>query len=211
MMTAVHPMPRRGRFTAGMFLGLIVLAGAVDADEGGSIKAGREAARSCAACHGDKGNSDNPAFPSLAGQPASYLAAQLTAYREGKRENAIMNGQAAGLSDRQIRDIAAYYAAQARKVASPAAQGSEAGAVLYQHGRENVPACAACHHSAGHGNQPAGFPALRGLSADYVAQSLEDYRDGKRTAGKAALMAPLAAELTDVEIDALAAHIASLD
>ena len=211
MMTAVHPMPRRGRFTAGMLLGLTFLAGAVQANEGGSIKAGREAAQSCAACHGSKGNSNNPAFPSLAGQPASYIASQLTAYREGKRENAIMNGQAAGLSDQQIRDIAAYYAAQERKVASPTAQGSDLGADLYHHGRENVAACAACHHSEGYGNQPAGFPALRGLSASYVAQSLKDYRDGKRTAGKAALMTPLAAELTDDEIDALAAHIASLD
>ncbi|WP_322521532.1 c-type cytochrome [Guyparkeria halophila] len=211
MMTAVHPMPRRGRFAAGMLMGLSFLAGAAHASEAGSIKAGREAAQSCAACHGAKGNSNNPAFPSLAGQPATYLASQLTAYRDGKRENAIMAGQAAGLSDQQIQDIAAYYAAQERKVASPADEGSALGADLYHHGRDNVAACAACHHSEGHGNQPAGFPALRGLSAGYVAQSLKDYRSGTRAHGQAELMIPLAAELSDAEIDALAAHIASLD
>ncbi|MFW6021264.1 MAG: c-type cytochrome [Guyparkeria sp.] len=211
MMTAVHPMPRRGRFTAGMLLGLSFLAGAAQASDDGSIKAGREAAQSCASCHGDKGNSNNPAFPSLAGQPAKYVAAQLTAYRDGKRENAIMSGQASGLSDQQIEDIAAYYAAQERKVASPAGEGSELGADLYHQGRDEVAACAACHHSEGHGNQPAGFPALRGLSADYVAQSLKGYRSGDRDHGQAEMMIPLAADLSDAEIDALAAHIASLD
>ncbi len=210
MKTAVHPMPRRGRFTAGMFLGLSFLAGPALADEG-SIKAGREAAQSCASCHGDKGNSNNPAFPSIAGQPAGYLADQLTAYREGDRKNDIMSGQAQNLSDQDIKDIAAYYAAQERKVASPADEGSEKGADLYHQGRENVAACAACHHNEGHGNQPAGFPALRGLSADYVAQSLKDYRSEARAHGQASLMIPLAAELSDEEIDALAAHIASLD
>jgi len=204
-------MPRRGRLAAGMFLGLSLLAGSASASDGGSIKAGREAAQSCAACHGDRGNSNNPAFPSLAGQPAKYLAAQLTAYQEGDRENAIMAGQAANLSGQQIRDIAAYYAAQERKVANPANEGSALGADLYHQGRENVAACAACHHSEGHGNQPAGFPALRGLTAGYVAQSLKDYRSGARAHGQATLMTSLAAELSDDEIDALAAHIASLD
>lgn len=211
MMTAIQPMPRRGRFTAGMLLGLTFLAGSAQAQDTGSIKAGREATQTCAGCHGAKGNSPTPAFPSLAGQPARYIAAQLKAYRSGKRENAIMNGQAAGLSDQQILDIAAYYAAQERKVASPASEGSETGAVLYAHGRENVPACAACHGAGGHGNQPAGFPALRGLPTAYVAQSLKDYRAGKRAHGQGGLMLPVAAELSGEEIEALAAHIATLD
>ncbi|MFO7808338.1 c-type cytochrome [Guyparkeria sp.] len=211
MKTAIHPMPRRGRFTAGMLIGLSFLTGAAQANEAGSIKAGREAAESCAACHGEKGNSNNPAFPSIAGQSAKYVASQLTAYRDGKRENDIMSGQASGLSDEQIRDIAVYYAAQERKVANPADDGSDLGADLYHQGRENVAACAACHHSEGHGNQPAGFPALRGLTAAYTAQSLKDYRSGDRSHGQAALMTALAAELSDDEIDALAAHIASLD
>lgn len=215
MMTAIHPTPRRGRFTAGMLLGLTFLAGAAQAQaaaqEAGSIKAGREATQTCAGCHGAKGNSPTPAFPSLAGQPAKYLIDQLKAYRSGKRENAIMNGQASNLTDQQIRDIAAYYAAQERKVADPASEGSETGATLYAHGREGVAACAACHGVGGHGNQPAGFPALRGLPTAYVAQSLKDYRAGKRGYGQGTLMQPVAAELSGEEIEALAAHIATLD
>ncbi|MCL7745022.1 cytochrome c4 [Guyparkeria hydrothermalis] len=212
MMNAIHP-PRRGRFTAGMLLGLTFLAGTAQAktEEAGSIKAGREATQTCAGCHGAKGNSPTPAFPSLAGQPAKYIAAQLEAYRSGERENAIMNGQASGLTDQQILDIAAYYAAQERKVANPASEGSAMGATLYAHGREGVPACAACHGAEGHGNQPAGFPALRGLPNAYVAQSLKDYRAGKRAHGQGGLMLPVAAELSGEEIDALATHIATLD
>ncbi|MBN2871424.1 MAG: cytochrome c4 [Halothiobacillaceae bacterium] len=211
MMSAIQPPPHRGRLTAGMLLGLAFLAGAAQADDGASIEAGREASQSCAACHGAQGNSPTPAFPSLAGQPARYLVSQLKAYRGGKRENAIMNAQAANLSDQQIRDLAAYYAAQRREVADPADAGSESGAILYAHGREGVPACAACHGVGGHGNRPAGFPALRGLPSAYVVQSLTDFRDGKRAFGQGGLMLPIAAELSDEDIQALAAHIATLD
>ncbi|MDG4868304.1 c-type cytochrome [Guyparkeria sp. 1SP6A2] len=213
MMTAIHPSPRRGRFSAGILLGLSFLLGGMQAQaqETGSVTAGREASQACAACHGAQGNSNNPAFPSIAGQPSSYLANQLRAYRDSTRENAIMNGQAANLSDREILDLAAFYAAQERKVASPAETGSDEGRVLYQHGREGLPACAACHGAEGRGNQPAGFPALRGLTAPYTAQSLKDYRSETRRGGQAALMHPLAADLSDPEIEALAAHIATFD
>jgi cytochrome c553 len=210
MKTATYPTPRRGLISAGMLLGMACLGTAGQALAEGSIKAGREASQACAACHGSKGNSNSPAFPSIAGQPAGYIVDQLTAYRDGQRENAIMAPQAANLDDEQIRDIAAYYAAQTRE-ATPSGAGSAEGAHLYRQGREGLAACAACHHSEGHGNQPAGFPALRGLSAAYAGQALRDYRDGARAHGQAELMTPLAATLSDAEIDALAAHIASLD
>ncbi|MFO7582407.1 c-type cytochrome [Guyparkeria sp.] len=210
MKTATRSMPHRGRFTTGLILGLSLVAGAAQADEA-SVKAGREAAQACAACHGDNGNSNNPAFPSIAGQPAGYLATQLRAYRDGTRENAIMSGQAANLSDEQIRDIAAYYAAQERKVLNPADEGSTLGSQLYHHGRDGVVACAACHGAEGRGNQPAGFPAMRGLSPDYTAQSLKDYRRQARKGGKAEVMYPVVADLSDEEIEALAAHIATFE
>jgi len=196
---------------AGMLMGLALFAGTAQAAETGSVEAGREASQACAACHGADGNSNNPAFPSIAGQPAGYLADQLTAYREGDRENAIMSGQAANLSDEQIRDLAAFYAAQERKVTDPATEGSALGSRLYQHGRDGVAACAACHGAEGAGNQPAGFPAMRGLTAGYVAQSLKDYRTQQRKGGSAVTMYPIASDLSNEEIDALAAHIATFD
>jgi cytochrome c553 len=78
----------------------------------GDVEAGRSKSQSCVACHGAKGDADNPAFPMLAGQHADYLLHALKAYRSGDRNNAIMNGQAAALSNEDMRDLAAYFSAQ---------------------------------------------------------------------------------------------------
>jgi cytochrome c553 len=72
-----------------------------------------EAAATCVACHGDRGAAPiMPTYPVLAGQHADYLEVTLLAYREGTRKNAIMAGIAAGLSDRDIRNLSRYFAAQ---------------------------------------------------------------------------------------------------
>jgi cytochrome c553 len=68
--------------------------------------------KGCIACHGLNGKGTGPTFPNLGGQWTSYLRDQLLKYRVGDRVNAIMNGQAAGLSDHEIDVLAAYYAAQ---------------------------------------------------------------------------------------------------
>ena len=75
-------------------------------------EAGREKSRSCAACHGADGNSPSPEFPRIAGQHYDYLARTLQEYRSGLRKNPVMAPQAANLSDRDIRDLAAFYARQ---------------------------------------------------------------------------------------------------
>ena len=77
------------------------------------IERGREAAEVCAACHGQNGISMNPEWPSLAGQHESYLLHTLRQYQSGERQNAIMAGQVMMLSDDELRDLAAFYAAQA--------------------------------------------------------------------------------------------------
>lgn len=78
----------------------------------GNAAAGKEKSAACAACHGADGNSQAPDFPRLAGQPEDYLVVALTHYKNGKRKNAIMSGQAANLSKQDIADLAAYYASQ---------------------------------------------------------------------------------------------------
>lgn len=79
---------------------------------GGDAAAGKAKSAVCAACHGADGNSPTPAFPKLAGQNDDYLAHALKAYRDKTRSNAIMNGQAASLSDQDIADLSAYFASQ---------------------------------------------------------------------------------------------------
>lgn len=62
----------------------------------------------CAACHGANGISIAPIYPNLAGQKEPYLVAQLKAFRDGQRQNPIMQPMAKGLSDTDIANIAAY-------------------------------------------------------------------------------------------------------
>lgn len=78
----------------------------------GDPAAGREKAQACIACHGEDGNSQNPEWPRIGGQYADYLYHSLRAYKSGERQNAVMAGQVANLSDEDMADLASYYAIQ---------------------------------------------------------------------------------------------------
>lgn len=79
--------------------------------EGGDVKAGRQKALQCQTCHGLDGVSKNPEAPNLAGQLQTYLDKALRDYRSGARQNEMMSVVAPKLSDQDIADLAAYYAA----------------------------------------------------------------------------------------------------
>jgi cytochrome c553 len=76
----------------------------------GDAAAGKSKAAACAACHGANGISANGMWPNLAGQKEVYLVSQLKAFRDGDRKNPMMAPMAAGLSDDDIANLAAYYA-----------------------------------------------------------------------------------------------------
>jgi len=78
----------------------------------GDANAGKALSKNCAACHGESGVASNPAWPHLAGQRAVYLANMLKAFRAGLRKDPMMAGVTRGLSDADIANLAAYYAAQ---------------------------------------------------------------------------------------------------
>ena len=82
----------------------------------GDAAAGKDKAASCAACHGADGNSVNPMWPRLAGQWPDYLVKALEDYQSGQRQNAIMAGFAAPLSEQDREDLAAYYSEQEAKI-----------------------------------------------------------------------------------------------
>ena len=91
----------------------IVLALAwAGAAQAGNPEAGKEKARTCAACHGPDGNSAAPNFPRIAGQHYDYLVKALRDYKSGARKNAIMAPQVANLSYRDLDDLAAFYSHQ---------------------------------------------------------------------------------------------------
>jgi cytochrome c553 len=79
----------------------------------GDAAAGKAKSATCAACHGANGVSQIPNYPNLAGQKAAYLVAQLQAFKSGERKgasSAIMTPMAAGLSEQDMKDLAAFYA-----------------------------------------------------------------------------------------------------
>jgi cytochrome c553 len=92
----------------------MMLAGGATApaQEAGDASAGRRLAGGrCAVCHGRDGIAVQPDAPNLAGQNPTYVAAQLGQFRSGERKHEQMNIIAAQLTDRQIADLAAWYAA----------------------------------------------------------------------------------------------------
>jgi DmsE family decaheme c-type cytochrome len=76
----------------------------------GDPAAGKTASDSCAGCHGEHGVSDNPEWPSLAGQDAQYFIDAMKAYANASRKDDTMQGMAATVDDKMIIDLAAYYA-----------------------------------------------------------------------------------------------------
>jgi len=96
---------------ASTLLFLTLSSSALAVGVNGNVAAGKQKAAVCAACHGADGNKtlDNT-YPRLAGQYADYLAKVLHDYKSGKRKNAIMAGQAQNLTDKDIADLASYFA-----------------------------------------------------------------------------------------------------
>lgn len=95
----------------------------------GDAVAGKAASAACAGCHGPQGVSPNPAWPSLAGQDARYLAGALKGYKDGSRDNAMMKGFVAALDEKAMNDIASHFAslAPAQPAMPDAAQAEPSG------------------------------------------------------------------------------------
>ncbi len=181
----------------------------------GSAEAGQTKSVTCAACHGVDGNSVTPIWPSLAGQHANYTARQLQAYKDGERSDAGMQGFAAILSEQDIQDLGAYYAAQAIAPKGANPEAIETGERIYRGGipERNIAACIACHGPRGHGNPLAGYPRISHQHADYLATTLRDYQSGARRSDARLnqMMRNVAELLLDEEIDALANYMQGLN
>ncbi|NKI35523.1 cytochrome c [Wenzhouxiangella sp. XN79A] len=91
----------------------LLLVGTATTAVAGNPQRGLEKSQVCQSCHGRNGDEAlQDDYPILAGQHADYLEHALRSYRDGTRENAIMAGFAATLSDQDIADLAAWYASQ---------------------------------------------------------------------------------------------------
>lgn len=185
----------------------------------GDAEAGKAKSAVCAACHGQDGNSAIPMNPKLAGQHQGYLVKQLKEFKlasqtggqEG-RNNAVMNGMAAPLSEQDMEDLAAYFASQEPTAGETPEEFVEPGRALYQGGDEErgVTACIACHGPNGNGMELAGFPDISGQHVDYTVSQLKAFRSGTRHNSMNGMMADIAMKLTDEDIKILANYLAGL-
>jgi cytochrome c553 len=195
---------------AGVIIALLSAAAAGQSE--GSADAGQAKAAVCAACHGADGNSLNPEWPSLAGQNADYIVRQLKAYKSGDRKNVLMSSQAAPLSDQDMLDLGAYFAAKPLQPKTADPKLVPSGERLYRGGNKEtgVGACIACHGPEGGGNDPAAYPSIAGQHAAYLAAQLKAYRAGQRSSDINQMMRNNSARLTDAEIDAVSSYIQGL-
>ena len=164
----------------------------------------------CAACHGAGGNSAAPVNPKLAQQHPEYIVKQLQEFKSGKRANPIMMGMAAGLSDDDMKNIAAWLGKQKAQPGFAKERDLVAlGERIYRGGiaDRQIAACAGCHSPTGAGI-PAQYPRLSGQHAEYAVAQLTAFRDGVRN--NSVQMTQVAAKLNDREIKAVADYIAGL-
>ena len=170
--------------------------------------------QACVGCHGAGGGGvADAAFPRLAGQPVDYLAAQMKAFRDGRRRYAPMNFLMARQSDAYLAEIAAYFSAQvpdgrvveARRRDPVDRVAFEAGRVLVTRGRPeaDVPACAACHGPDMNGTLPA-IPALAGLPRDFLIEQVGSWKSGTHRSPEPNCMAQVAKRMSGSDIVAAA-------
>lgn len=181
----------------------------------GDDKAGEKKIAMCVGCHGIKGyQSSFPEVykvPMISGQGAKYIASALGAYKKGDRKHPTMRGIAAGLSDQDIADVAAYYEANDRMPAAPtpgpAAAGTAPVTALLQKGN-----CVSCHGV--NFSQPidATYPKIAGQHADYLFVALKSYKtEGKALWGRGnPIMGGVAKQFSNAELKELANYVNSL-
>jgi cytochrome c553 len=164
----------------------------------------------CAACHGPDGNSPIAINPKLAGQHPEYLYKQLSDFKAGKRENAVMGGMVANLSKEDMQSLADYFTAQTPTLGKAQSEGAGSlGEKIYRGGimETKVPACASCHGANGEG-MPKRFPRVSGQHAEYTLQQLKIFRTGERA--NAPMMQTISVKMTEAEMAAVADYIQGL-
>lgn len=202
-----------------VFTGVAYADGLIEGD----ADAGKTKSITCAACHGQDGNSVNPVWPSIAGQHATYIVQQLQAFKGDAangtaptRTEPLMLGQVMMLSDEDMQNLAVYFSempAAAKSVEDPDPSTVALGQRLYRGGdrKSRASACIACHGPTGRGNPAASVPSIRGQYAVYAAAQLRAYASGARKSdGATRVMRDIAARLSEDDIVAVASYMQGL-
>jgi cytochrome c553 len=201
------PMMRRRSILpalGGVVLALMALPGIpARAADPAAIK---EKADQCSGCHGENGISQTENVPSLAGQPDQFIQWQLVFFRSGARKNELMQPIVEQITNEDIRNLGAYFAA----LAPPKASKPDDNPDLSQKGAQAAVGrrCSSCHTDTFAGTKAVA--RIAGQREEYLVKALHDYKSGARSGGAGAAMADVAYPLSDEEITALAHYLAHL-
>ena len=161
----------------------------------------------CAACHGQAGNSRSSAMPIIAGLEPAYFKKQIENYATGKRLSPEMEPYAKQVLNLGVDDVAAYFAARKRE---PTPVASAADAV--ERGRTTSAQCVVCHGPQGRGDPAKLMPSLAGQAPGYLREQMLLFKQDRRSPGDPALAAlkALMKTIPDETLGDLAAYYSSL-
>jgi cytochrome c553 len=192
------PARRHARFVAALATALAALSGPAGA-QGGDQKA-----QLCTACHGESGVPQQKTTPVLWGQQLGYLYVQLRDYKSGARKNDQMSAVVASLEHDDMLALAQYFSQKSWPgLGQPPAAAAAAAQALRA---TSAVVCTSCHQESylGEGTQPR----LAGQERDYLAQTMLDFRDGKR--GNNPGMSDLMKSISESDVAAIAEYLAGI-
>jgi cytochrome c553 len=205
MKNASFLTPLRAQIVGSVALFLLFSSQLLTNASAADIEAGRQKAQVCVACHGAGGNSEIEEIPALAGQTTLAITTALYQFREGNRKNPVMSPFAVNLSNADMNNLAAYFAAEKRvqKVAHTAsADSTTQGPELAKQYN-----CVQCHGPQLLGQQH--IPRIAGQQYSYLLAQLKGFKATTR-ADMDGNMSSAASMLKDSDIEILADYIASL-
>ena len=179
----------------------------------GDALAGQKKAEMCIGCHGIPGYQNSfpeiHKVPMISGQSDKYIVSALTAYQKGERKHPSMRGIAGSLSQQDMADLGAFYAAQGGQAAPEMPKAaSAAAAALIEKG-----ACASCHGANFSKPIDPSYPKIGGQHADYLFVALKAYTvEGNNVVGRAnPIMAGIAKQFKPAEMREIAKYLASVE
>jgi len=196
--------------------GLLCLLFSLNASAQGDAKKGKLKAMACMGCHGPTGNSFVPSFPSLAGQPAGYIAKQIQDFKRSNRYNVMMSKIALGISKYDAEHIGAFYASQTKapviknithlKTNAEKTALLTLGQDLYNNGNAKTgqAACFTCHGKNGDALVDFNIPILANQQPQYLISTMKDFKTRSRTNDNERVMRRIVDTMSDEEIEAVA-------
>ncbi len=198
-----------------LFVTSVTVSTAMAQEVKGDAKAGAGKIATCIGCHGIKGyQASFPEVykvPMISGQGAKYISSALTAYQKGERKHPTMRGVATALTDQDIADVSAYYAAsgssEGATAPGKAPEATGKAAALVQKG-----ACLSCHGEGFSKPIDPSYPKIAGQHADYLFVALKSYKtEGNSSWGRSnGVMGGIAKQFSNAELKELANYVHSI-